>query len=39
MDDYYLKSGMEYIAYDNWQRAKENLESAEQGLEEVGNDE
>lgn len=30
---------MEYVAYDNWQRSKENLENAQQALEDVANDE
>jgi len=38
-DDYYLKSGLEYVAYDNLRRARENLENAQNALEDVANDE
>lgn len=35
MDEYYKASGLEFVAYENWKRASDNLESAEQGLAEV----
>lgn len=34
-DEYYVKSGLEFTAYENWQSAKGNLESANEVLEEV----
>jgi len=27
-DDFYLKKGLEYVAFTNWDTAKENLENA-----------
>jgi len=38
MDEYYKASGLEFVAYGNWKRASDNLELAEQGLNEVNED-
>lgn len=37
-DDFYLKKGIEYVAYTNWNSAKENLEAAQEVLDEIDAD-
>jgi len=39
MDRYYATSGLEFVAYDNLRRARENLENAQNALEDVAADE
>lgn len=39
LDMYYAKSGLEYIAYENWRAASEAVEGAEEVLAEVAEDE
>lgn len=36
-DSYYIKMGLEYVAYTNLQKAEEHFEAAEEGLEDFNN--
>lgn len=38
MDEYYLKSGLEFVAYENWKKADEQLQNAQGALEEANMD-